>query len=99
MRRQMPAGTNVDVDQGTADSVEKRRSEYLHVAGQHYKIDITAEQLKLTLFGLGAGVAAGGDMYERHTEGPHALGQIWVVGDNHDNRHLKFAATIAPQQI
>jgi len=53
----------------------------------------------LTLFGLGAGIASGGDMYERHTEGPHTLGQIGVVGDHHGNRHLKFVATVAPQQI
>ena len=89
----------MDVDHRAADSVEKRRSEYLHVARQHYQIDIAAQQLQLTLFGLGAGVAGGGDMDERHTEGPYALGQIGMVGDHHGNRHLEFAATVAPQQI
>jgi hypothetical protein len=58
----------MDVDQRAADSVEERRSQYLHVASQHHQIHIAAEQLKLTLFGLSAGIAGGGDMYERHTE-------------------------------
>jgi hypothetical protein len=71
----------------------------LHVARQHHQIHVAAEQLKLTLFGFGAGVAGGGDVDERHAEGPNPLGQIGVVADHHGNRHLQFAATVAPQQI
>jgi hypothetical protein len=36
---------------------------------------------------------------ERHTEGAHVVGQVRVVGDHHGDRHLKFAATVAPQQV
>ena len=89
----------MNVDHRAADSVEERRSEDLHVAGHHHQIDIAPEQFELTLFGLGAGVAGGGDVEERHTEGAHPLGQIGVVGDHHGNRHLQLATAVAPQQI
>ena len=73
----------MDVDQRAADRVEKRRGQYLHVAGQHHQIHIAAEQLKLTLFGLVAGFARGRDVYERHAEGPHTFSQSApVVAEN-----------------
>jgi hypothetical protein len=38
-------------------------------------------------------------MQEWHRKRTHLIGQIWMVGNHHHDRHVELAAAIAPQQI
>ena len=73
--------------------------EDLHVAGQHHQIDVAAQQIELTLFGLCPNVFRRRDMKEWHAEGPNLIGEVGMVGDHHRHRHVELTASVAPQQI
>ena len=82
--------------QPTPDEI---RSEDLHVAGEHHQVDLVAQHVELTLFCLHPNVLGGRHVQERHTERAGLRGEVGMVGDHHDHRHVQFTATIAPQQI
>ena len=39
------------------------------------------------------------NMQEWHGKRSYLIGQIWMVGNHHHDRHVELAAAIAPQQI
>ncbi len=73
----------MNVDQRATNRIQERRGQYLHAARQNPQIHVAAKQQKLTLFGLGADVAGGRDVDERHSEWTDVLGQLGMVGDHH----------------
>ena len=86
----------MDVDQWATHLGQETGRQNLHIARQHYQVDVAAQQFELAALGLLADVLRLRYVNERHPEGPHLFCQFGMVADHHGDLHLQLSAAISP---
>ena len=62
-------------------------------------IHVSAQHLELPSLRVGTNVAVGGHVEEWHAERANLIGQLGVIRDHHDHRHIQLAAPVPPEQV